>query len=190
MNAHPHEMSKHCTVRLTHPPLLPYLISTLHYLPSLPNSLSLSLSFLHKNTPFLPHTFSFSQKHSPSLLHTLSLSFTLQAILPLRGKILNIEKASTDKIYQNTELQSLIAAIGLGVRGALPPSISSSRLLFFSSSLYPFILFTICLSRSLFLPPALFIMVYHVMLHSHTAFFPLLLFSFLVLCHRLLLLPH
>lgn len=42
----------------------------------------------------------------------------MQAILPLRGKILNIEKASTDKIYQNTELQSLIAAIGLGVRGA------------------------------------------------------------------------
>jgi DNA gyrase subunit B len=40
-----------------------------------------------------------------------------QAILPLRGKILNIEKASTDKIYQNTELQSLIAAIGMGVRG-------------------------------------------------------------------------
>eukprot|EP00596_Hydrurales_sp_CCMP1899_P008502 CAMPEP_0119044612 /NCGR_PEP_ID=MMETSP1177-20130426/32989_1 /TAXON_ID=2985 /ORGANISM="Ochromonas sp, Strain CCMP1899" /LENGTH=676 /DNA_ID=CAMNT_0007015007 /DNA_START=402 /DNA_END=2432 /DNA_ORIENTATION=- len=40
-----------------------------------------------------------------------------QAILPLRGKILNIEKASTEKIYQNTELQSLIAAIGLGVRG-------------------------------------------------------------------------
>ena len=41
-----------------------------------------------------------------------------QAILPLRGKVLNIEKASTEKIYQNTELQSLISALGLGVRGA------------------------------------------------------------------------
>ena len=40
-----------------------------------------------------------------------------QAILPLRGKILNIERASNEKIYQNTELQALISAIGLGVRG-------------------------------------------------------------------------
>lgn len=40
-----------------------------------------------------------------------------QAILPLRGKILNIERASNDKIYQNTELQALISALGLGVRG-------------------------------------------------------------------------
>jgi len=42
---------------------------------------------------------------------------SMQAILPLRGKILNIEKAPNDKIYQNTELQALISAIGLGVRG-------------------------------------------------------------------------
>lgn len=41
-----------------------------------------------------------------------------QAILPLRGKILNIEKASNDKIYQNTELQNVIAALGLGFRGS------------------------------------------------------------------------
>jgi DNA gyrase subunit B len=40
-----------------------------------------------------------------------------QAILPLRGKILNIERASNEKIYQNNELQNVIAALGLGVRG-------------------------------------------------------------------------
>ncbi len=39
----------------------------------------------------------------------------IQAILPLRGKILNIEKCSTEKIYQNVELQALISALGLGV---------------------------------------------------------------------------
>lgn len=39
-----------------------------------------------------------------------------QAILPLRGKILNIEKAATEKIYQNAELQALISALGLGVQ--------------------------------------------------------------------------
>jgi hypothetical protein len=41
-----------------------------------------------------------------------------QAILPLRGKILNVEKCSPEKIYQNTELQSLISALGLGVKNA------------------------------------------------------------------------
>ena len=40
-----------------------------------------------------------------------------QAILPLRGKILNIEKTDDSKIYKNTEIQALITALGLGVRG-------------------------------------------------------------------------
>lgn len=40
-----------------------------------------------------------------------------QAILPLRGKILNIEKTDDAKIYKNNEVQSLIAGIGLGVKG-------------------------------------------------------------------------
>ena len=39
-----------------------------------------------------------------------------QAILPLRGKILNIERAAAEKIYQNTELQALISALGLGIK--------------------------------------------------------------------------
>jgi DNA gyrase subunit B len=40
-----------------------------------------------------------------------------QAILPLRGKILNIEKTDDAKIYKNTEIQALISALGLGIKG-------------------------------------------------------------------------
>ncbi len=44
-----------------------------------------------------------------------------QAILPLKGKILNVEKASEEKIFNNAELHTMVTAFGVGIKETFNP---------------------------------------------------------------------
>lgn len=61
------------------------------------------------------------------VMSVFSLSLCQQAILPLRGKILNVERKDDAALYKNQEIASLIIALGLGTKGSLTSSSSSSK---------------------------------------------------------------
>ena len=54
-------------------------------------------------------------------MHLFIRAYLMQAILPLRGKILNIERRDEAAMYKNEEIQNLILGLGLGVKVKILP---------------------------------------------------------------------
>jgi len=54
-------------------------------------------------------------------VHLFIRTYLMQAILPLRGKILNIERRDEAAMYKNEEIQNLILGLGLGVKVKILP---------------------------------------------------------------------
>lgn len=69
---------------------------------------------LHDGSPYDLQN-SAHPSHSPGSVLRVA---TAQAILPLRGKILNVERKDDAALYKNQEIASLIVALGLGTRGS------------------------------------------------------------------------
>ena len=52
---------------------------------------------------------------SPGFLSNQARNSQFQAILPIRGKIINVEKSRIDRVLKNTEVQAMITALGAGI---------------------------------------------------------------------------
>jgi DNA gyrase subunit B len=58
-----------------------------------------------------------------------------QAILPLRGKILNVEKASDERIFDSAELNTMVTALGTGIKETFKPEkVRYKKIIFMSDA--------------------------------------------------------
>lgn len=73
-----------------------------------------------------------------------------QAIMPIRGKILNVEKASIDKVLANAEIKTMINAFGCGFSEGYGNDFDITKLRYDKSSLWPMPMWTELISPHCF----------------------------------------